>query len=139
MPLTDNAVYGYVNGKPVFNRDEFIFTKRGFGAIENDNELLAYAKKVTHNWQNAGWNHSFLTFYLSEHALNEPCASLTKSEFIRLKELQVEAQEQQKRLEEEQEWRYIETCHYADNSVEEVWENKYGKRENRIVVWPHGD
>lgn len=41
-----NAVYGYVNGKPVFNRDEFIFTKRGFGAIKNDNELLAYAKKL---------------------------------------------------------------------------------------------
>lgn len=129
MSPTNNDIYGYVNGKPVFSRDEFIFTKRGFGTIKNDNELLAYAKKVTHNWLNAGWHHSFLTFFLSDYALNEPYASLTKSEFVRLKELQAEAKAQKKRLEEEQEWRYIETVGYADNSVEEVWENKYGQRE----------
>lgn len=27
----DPNVYGYVNGKPTYSRDEFIFTVRGFG------------------------------------------------------------------------------------------------------------
>lgn len=37
----DPNVYGYVNGKPTYSRDEFIFTVRGFGPIENDADLLA--------------------------------------------------------------------------------------------------
>ena len=49
-----NKVYGYVDGKAVYSRDEFIFEQRGFVAIQNDTDLLAYAEKVTYGWQNAG-------------------------------------------------------------------------------------
>lgn len=42
----DPNVYGYVNGKPTYSRDEFIFTVRGFGPIENDADLLAFAEKA---------------------------------------------------------------------------------------------
>lgn len=35
-------VYGYVNGKPVFSRDEFIFEHRKRGPIEDDAELSPY-------------------------------------------------------------------------------------------------
>ena len=45
----DPNVYGYVNGKPTYSRDEFIFTVRGFGPIENDADLLAFAEKVPHS------------------------------------------------------------------------------------------
>ena len=41
----DPNVYGYVNGKPTYSRDEFIFTVRGFGPIENDADLLAFADR----------------------------------------------------------------------------------------------
>lgn len=135
----DPNVYGYVNGKPVYTHDEFIFAKRGFGAIKNDADLLAYAEKVTSNWYNAGWHRTFTTFYLSDYALSEPCASLTKDEFARLKKMQAAAQAEQKRIEEEKEWRLVETNGYADNSVEEVYESKYGERKTVMAVAPHGD
>lgn len=70
-------VYGYVNGKPVFSRDEFIFEHRKRGPIEDDAELIAFAEKATSGWHNAGWSHSFISFYLSDYALSEPFASLT--------------------------------------------------------------
>ena len=86
----DPRVYGYVNGKPTYSRDEFIFECRHFGPIETDEELLAYAEKVTSKWYYAGWHQSFVGFYLSDYALAEPYRSLTLKEFNRLKELQGE-------------------------------------------------
>ena len=84
----DPNVYGYVNGKPIFSRDEFIYESRRRGPIEDDAELIAFAEKATSGWHSAGWSHSFIDFYLSDYALSEPFASLTLSEFGRLKELQ---------------------------------------------------
>lgn len=84
----DDNVYGYVNGKPVYSRDEFIYTKRGFEEIESDTELINYAKKVTYDWSDAGHKRSFTSFYISDYALSEPYVSLTIREFKRLKELQ---------------------------------------------------
>ena len=62
--MANASVYGYVNGKPVYSRDEFIFTARGFGPIETDEELLNFAVKCTYGWQSAGHKHSFADFYL---------------------------------------------------------------------------
>lgn len=132
-------VYGYVNGKAVYSRDEFIFTKRGFGAIESDEELMAYAEKVTSNWSHSGHRRTFEKFYLSDYALSEPYSSLTEVEFNRLKELQAEVREELKRIEEAKEWEYVKTIYWADNSVEEVWKNRYGETKNVMVVAPHGD
>ena len=57
--MTHNPnVYGYVNGKPVFSRDEFIFEHRKRGPIEDDAELIAFAEKATSGWHNAGWSHT---------------------------------------------------------------------------------
>ena len=134
-----NNVYGYVNGKEVYSRDEFIFKTRRFEAIESDDELLAFAEKVTSNWSYAGHHHSFTGYYLSDYALSEPYCSLTHKEFNRLKELQVIAREEAKRKEDAEEWRYLHTNYWADNSVEEVWENKYGKQKTVLVVGAHGD
>lgn len=92
----DPNVYGYVNGKPTYSRDEFIFTVRGFGPIENDADLLAFVEKVTSRWYNAGWHQTFATYYLSDYALSEPGRSLTVKEFNRLKELQQAAREAEK-------------------------------------------
>lgn len=92
----DPNVYGYVNGKPTYSRDEFIFTVRGFGPIENDADLLAFAEKVTSRWYNAGWHQTFAAYYLSDYALSEPGRSLTVKEFNRLKELQQAAREAEK-------------------------------------------
>ena len=53
----DPNVYGYVNGKPVFSRDEFIYESRRRGPIEDDTELIAFAEKATSGWHSAGWSH----------------------------------------------------------------------------------
>lgn len=95
--MGDPNVYGYVNGKAVYSRDEFIFTSRGFEEITSDAELLKYAEKVTYGWQDAGHKHTFAGFYLSDYALSEPYRSLTKKEFARLKELQKQAREEVER------------------------------------------
>lgn len=69
--MTHNPnVYGYVNGKPVFSRDEFIFEHRKRGPIEDDAELIAFAEKATSGWHSAGWSHSFIDFYISDYALS---------------------------------------------------------------------
>ena len=135
----DPNVYGYVNGQPVYSHEEFRYKARGFGAIESDEELIAYAEQVTHGWSSAGWKHSFTDFYLSDYALSEPYASLTHKEFARLKELQTEAIAEEKRKDEAREWKFKCRYYYADNSEEEVWVDKDGIEKTIMVVAPHGD
>ena len=139
MKQYDPRVYGYVNGKPVYSRDEYVFAARGFGAIESDAELMAFAEKASHGWYDAGWKQKFEGFYLSDYALAEPRHSLTDKEFARLKVLQVEARAALQRAEEEKRWQLVDTVHYADNSVEEVYEDKDGNRRYDLVTGPHGD
>lgn len=135
----DPNVYGYVNGKPVYSRDEFVFTSRGFGAIDNDKELLEFAEKVTSGWYEAGHKQSFIGFYLSDYALSEPYRSLTKTEFARLKELQAEARTEAKREDDARQWKFVERNYYADNSVEDTYEDKDGIRKTVMVTGPSGD
>lgn len=141
--MEDRRVYGYVDGNPVYSADEFRFKARGFGAIEEgkrgDRFLMKYAEEVTHVWYEAGHHRTFIGFYLSDYALSEPYASLTRSEFNRLKALQAEARAEAERKEAEKEWKYDHTIYYADNSEEEVWINKYGETKNVMTVAPHGD
>ena len=132
-------VYGYVNGNAVYSRNEFIYAARGFGELKTNEDLLAYAEKVTHGWYHAGWHRSFIDYYLSDYALSEPCRSLTKTEFERLKNMQMDAQREAERVEAEKEWRLVDTIYWADNSVEEIWENKYGERKKIMTTGPHGD
>ena len=135
----DPNVYGYVNGKPMYSRDEFIFTVRGFGPIENDADLLAFAEKVTSRWYNAGWHQTFAAYYLSGYALSEPGRSLTVKEFNRLKELQQAAREAEKAADDAREWKLHQTIYWADNSVEEIWIDKNGATKSIMTVGPHGD
>lgn len=91
-----DKVYGYVNGKPTYSRDEFIFKSRGFEEITSDEELINFAKKVTSNWYDSGQSHTFVSYYLGDYALNEPKRSLTNKEYNRLKELQQIAKDEYK-------------------------------------------
>lgn len=134
-----NDIYGYVNGVPVYSRDEFIFKSRGFGEISSDDQLIEYAQKASRNWLDAGWHHKFEDFYLGDYALDEPKRSLTAKEYERLKVLQTEAIAKRKAEEDAQEWRYVATYYYADNSVEELYKNKYGQERRIMSVCPHGD
>ena len=137
--MYDPNVYGYVNGKPCYSRDEMVCESRHFGAIESDEELIAFAEKASRGWYNAGWKHSFVDFYLSDYAMSEPCHSLTRREFARLKELQQIARDKRKAEEEAREWKYIETIYWADNSEEEIWEDKDGNQKRVTTVGAHGD
>lgn len=132
-------VYGYVNGQPVYSRDEFVFKCRGFGAIESDDALMEYARKVTSNWYRSGHHHSFISFYLGDYALDHPYRDLTKTEYERLKELQAEARAKHEAEEDARGWELVETIYWADNSVEEYYRDKNGETKSVMVVQPHGD
>lgn len=137
--MENKIVFGYVNGKAVYSSDEFVFACRGFGAIETDEELLKFAEKKTYGWSYRMSKCKFSEYFLSDYCMDEPARSLTKKEFNRLKELQMEVRRKEKEEYDAQEWKYSETIYWADNSVEEVWVNKYGEKENRMIVGPHGD
>ncbi len=135
----DPRVYGFVNGEPVYSAEEFVYKCRGFGEIESDEDLIEYARKRTGDWSDSGWRRGFLGYYLSDYALSEPKNSLTSSEFERLKALQEEARAEWERQEEARKWRLIRTEYFADNSEEEVWEDKDGVQKRVMTVAPHGD
>lgn len=133
------SIYGFVNGIACTSEEEFKYKARNHGAFESDEELIAFAEKASSNWYNAGWHHTFTTFYLSDYSLSEPRKSLTRAEFARLQELQQAARAAEKAADDAREWKLVETNGYADNSVEEVWEDKNGVRKTVTVVYPHGD
>ena len=97
--MHDKTAYGYVNGKPVYSRDEFIFESRSSRykdytdvnlkeQITNNTELLKFAEKVTYGWQRHGHRQKFTHYFLTTS--EEPYNSLTLDEFNRLKQIQEE-------------------------------------------------
>lgn len=136
---TARRVYGTVNSRPVYSRDEYIYACRGFGAIENDQDLIAFAEKAAHGWMRAGWKHSFRTYHLGNYALDEPQCSLTDAEYLRLKELQKQEREAYEKAEAARQWKRVNTVAYADNSVEEIWRDKDGNKKTIMITPPHGD
>ena len=135
----EKTIYGYVNGKPTYSRDEFVFAGRGFGAIEDDEKLLAFAEKQAWGWQQAGHKVGFINYYLGDYALDEPRRSLTLKEYERLHELQKEQRAAAKAADLARKWKFIRNDYFADNSVEEVWEDKDGIQKRVMVTAPHGD
>ena len=135
----DPNVYRYVDGKPTFSRDEFVYAHRKRGPITDDAELIAFAEKVTSCWQNAGWHRTFTTYYLGDYALNEPLYSMTFSEYNRLKELQQQARAEAEAAEEACDWHLVEKIHWADNSTEAVYKDKHGNTKHVMTEYPHGD
>lgn len=131
--------YGSYNGRTVYGKDNWVYTKRGFGAITSDRVLMEYAEKVSYGWSDAGWHHKFEDFYLSDYALAHPRYDLTDAEFNRLKELHAEAIAKRKAEDDAREWRYVRTIYWADNSEEEIWVDKNGVEKTVMTVAPHGD
>jgi len=130
-------VYGHIKGRPIYYRDEWIYSSRGFGPLLNDDDLMAFASKLTHNWYTGGWRKGFEKFPLFDFESDEPFASLTESEFNRLKTLQKVAKGQVCLFRAERGWEFMETIHYEDNSVEEVYKNRYGEQKTVQIVSPH--
>lgn len=107
--------------------------------ITNDEELIEFARKASHDWYDSGWHKTFTTFYLSDYALSEPRRSLTKGEFNRLVELQKKAQKVIEDAEKERGWKLLRTECFADNSKEEVYQDKDGNIKRVMTVFPNGD
>ena len=129
-------VYGYYNNEACYSAEEYITKCRGFGRIEDDEQLLKFAEKVTSNWLNAGWRRTFETFYLDCYDVKK---HFLPDEFARLLELQEIARKKAKDADKAREWKLIGTYCYTDNSEEEVWEDKDGIRKTVMKVYPHGD
>lgn len=130
-------VYGYVNGRPIYNRDEWIYSSRGFGPLLNDDDLLTFSGKVTHKWHTDGWRKGFEQFPLFDFETDQPYASLTQTEFNRLKTIQMAVKEKIRRFKREKGWELVETVRYEDNSAEEIYENRYGERKTVQIESPH--
>ena len=142
--MNDTRVYGWYNGIPCKTKEEFVYRKRerqlGFyGSITDDKTLINFCEKVSGHWQNAGWPREWPFVFISDYACSEPYASLTTQEFARIKELQEIDLAKHKANEEARKWKLVDTCSYADNSVEEIWEDKNGVRKTVMKVAPHGD
>ena len=131
--------WGYINGKAVYSRDEFIFERRGFGEITEDADIIAYAEKVTYGWSDAGHHHTFGTYYLGTYCLDHPMCDMTTKEYERLKELQKIERNRLEAEDEAKEWKFVKTIYWADNSIEEIWINKFGEKKTVQVVGAHGD
>ena len=134
----DPNVYGYVNGEAVYSRDEWIFKCRGFGAIEDDNELIRFVLSRPFN-RSYGRYKTLETIYISSYCLDEPVCSLTNSEIDRLKYLQAKAEEARRDWDESLNWKFLHRIYWADNSVEEVWINGLGEKKTVMTVGAHGD
>ena len=79
------AKYGITHVIDTKECDEKVYRFRGFGAIEDDRELLEWAEKVSNNWFDAGWHHTFISFYLGGYEFEQ---NFTYKELVRLHELQ---------------------------------------------------
>ena len=79
------AKYGITHVIDTKECDEKVYRFRGFGAIEDDKELLEWAEKVSNNWFDAGWHHTFIGFYLGGYEFER---NFTYKELVRLNELQ---------------------------------------------------
>lgn len=137
--MSDKKVWMMYNDKPMYSRDEYIFTKRGFKEIISDDFLIKFAKEVTYGWSQSGQKQTFTSYWLGSYCLDHPISDLTDKEYARLKELQEEARAEEQRIEDEKEWKYDHTIYWADNSEEEIWINKYGEKKSVMAVQPHGD
>lgn len=126
--------YGYYNGTPYYTEEEYKYAIRHHGAFESDEELLAFCEKASRKSR-----EKLLLGYISDYCLEEPRRSLTRAEFERLRELSAEAQAAHKAAEEAREWHKVKTIYWADNSVEEIWEDRDGIQKSVMAVGPHGD
>lgn len=131
--------YGCLGSEKVYGKDNWVYRKRGFGAITSDRFLMDFAKEVTSDWYHAGWHRTFEDYYLGDYAMDHPRCDLTDTEYARLRELQKEARGKAKAEDDAREWRYDHTEYWADNSEEEVWIDKNGVEKRVMTVAPHGD
>ena len=128
----ENNVFGYVNGEPVYSRDEFVYKARRFGELKTDQELMDFAKNKTSNWSSGGHRVGFVHYYLSDYAMSEPYRSLTKKEFERLKKLQEAAKEEWEAEQAKYNFRIYEGRPLTEAEVRMFLDKKV---ENAIEQW----
>lgn len=128
------------NGEQIVfeSKAEYVKFKRGFDSFDSMEAMVAYLEEKTHFYQ-AGWRRSFLGYYISEYCQDPVYDLLTPDEVKQLRAYQKQLQEEAKAADEAREWKKVDTYYYADNSVEEVYEDKDGNRKTVMVVGPHGD
>ena len=123
----------YVGDKPVRNRNELVYASRKRGAITTDAELMEFCEKVTCGWTCHGQKKGFLSFYLSDCAIDQPRLSLTDDEFKRLKEIQKAAREEEINA---RQWKKIRTIQFENGSTLETYEDKDGNRKTFSIPCP---
>lgn len=120
------------------SKDEFVKFKRGFEEFKSDEEMVKYLDERG-VFYDGGWRREFIDFYISDYCLNPIYDYLTEEEVERLKAYQAKLIAEHEAAEAAKEWRKVETLYWADNSIEEVWEDKDGNRKTIMTVGPHGD
>lgn len=120
------------------DHDEFVIHNRGFKSFDSDDQMVEWLE--SHGaFHSAGWSRNFLDFYISDYSLDRIYDFLTRAEVQHLREVQQRKRNEAKERDRARDWKLKETLHWADNSTEEVWEDKDGIRKTVTVVQPHGD
>jgi len=120
------------------SKDDYVKFVRGFDHFDSMEAMVAYVEEKTH-FYHAGWRRTFLDYYISDYCLDPIYDHLTKDEVKQLRAYQKQLQAEAKAADEAREWKLVDKFYWADNSVEEVYEDKDGKRKTVMVVGPHGD
>lgn len=120
------------------SHDAYIKAKRSFERFPCMEKMVEYLREKTH-FQQAGWRHDFLDFYISDYSQDPIYDYITMEEGRQLREYQKELRAKADAAEAARGWRLVDTIYWADNSVEEIWEDKDGIRKSKTVVGPHGD
>lgn len=120
------------------SKDDYVKFKRGFESFCSLDEMVSYVEEKTH-FYHAGWRRTFLDYYISEYCLDPIYDHLTADEVKQLRGYQEQLRAAAKAADEAREWKKVDTYYYADNSVEDVWEDKDGNRKTVMTVGPHGD
>lgn len=131
--------------------DEKIYASRGFREIEDDKQLIEYAKKVSNNWFDAGHCLSFMSFYLGGYDFQR---NFTYKEMVRLYELQDREIEE---YDSKYEWaRFLgkplteeQIVRFLDRQIERTkkqfgeddfrYESMIKAKENRLEKWRNGE
>ena len=120
------------------SRTEYNKFRRGFDHFESVEHMVNYLDANGY-FQQAGHKCSFLDFFLSDWDGARIHDLLTPEEFQQLKDYQQKLIAQFREAEKAREWKLVDTYYYADNSVEQIWEDKNGLRKTVMTVGPHGD
>ena len=113
------------------DHDEEVLSRRGFPEMQSDKDIYRYARIVSGGWFRNGRKNRFVDYKLNESMKEHPYHDLTLSEYARLRLIQANLQDREKKDESEKNWKLVKTKDWGAY-VQELWESSTG--ESKIIT-----